>query len=96
MSEKEAQNFVGRAKELSSDDEMIEFYDNKNFYELVHNTELKEERKKSLQEGKKAGIEEGEKQNAIANAKNAINLGLDSDTISKITGLSIEEIEELR
>ena len=28
--------------------------------------------------------------------KNAINLGLDNETTSKITGLSIEKIEHLR
>ena len=38
----------------------------------------------------------GSKENALANAKNAIGLGLDNETISKITGLSVEEIEKTR
>ena len=40
----------------------------------------------------KDGVEEGSKENA----KNAIGLGLDNETISKITGLSVEKIEKIR
>ena len=92
MSKEEANNLVERAKELSSDSEMIEFYDNKNFYELVHNTELKQSR----EDGIKEGLEQGSKEKAIEVAKNGITIGLKNEEISKLTGLSIEEIETLR
>ncbi len=61
---------------------------------------VKKGEKIGLEKGEKIGLEKGEKngkrKNAIENAKNAIALGLKNEDISKITGLSIEEIENLR
>ncbi len=51
---------------------------------------------KGIEQGIEKGIEQGSKEKAFESAKNAIAIGLDSETISKITGLSIEEIERLR
>ena len=56
--------------------------------EMIRNTEL--------EEATEAGIEKGSQENAIQNAKNALALGLDFETISKITGLSTKEIEKLK
>ena len=47
------------------------------------------------EKGIKEGIKEGEKQKAIAIAKNLLDI-LDNQTISKKTGLTMEEVEELR
>ena len=53
-----------------------------------------------LQEGREEGIEEGisigEEKKAIESAKEALALNLSLEQISKITGLSIERIEELK
>ena len=84
MNKEEAKNFINKAKELSSDDEMVYMFDQENMQEMIRNTELEE------------ATEKGSQENAIQNAKNALKLGLDSETISKITGLSIEEIEKLK
>ena len=55
---------------------------------------------KSLEKGLKKGLKDGEvigsEKKAVENAKNALSLGLDNDTISKITGLSIKEIVALK
>jgi len=49
------------------------------------------------EEGMEAGIEAGAKEEKIEIAKNLINLGNNSlDEISKVTGLTVEEIESLR
>lgn len=48
--------------------------------------------KRNAKKRYKDGGEEGSKENA----KNAIGLGLDNETISKITGLSVEKIEKIR
>ena len=45
---------------------------------------------------KKEGIKEGIKEEKIEIVKNAINLGMDDDSISKLTGLSIEEVAKVR
>ncbi|OIP36613.1 hypothetical protein AUJ95_09255 [Candidatus Desantisbacteria bacterium CG2_30_40_21] len=51
--------------------------------------------KRGREKGIKEGIKEGEKQKAIAIAKNLLDI-LDNQTISKKTGLTMEEVEELR
>ena len=84
MSKEEAKNFINKAKELSSDDEMVYMFDQENMQEMIRNTELEE------------AIEKGSQEKALENAKNALKLGLDIKTISKITGLSVEEIEKLK
>ena len=94
MSKEKAKKIVARAKELSSDDKYIRLFENgeeDNYKEIVRNTELAEAR----EEGIEQGIEQGSKKKAIDMAKNAINIGLDIKTISKLTGLSIKEIENL-
>ena len=80
----EAKNFINKAKELSSDDEMVYMFDQENMQEMIRNTELEE------------ATEKGSQEKALENAKNALALGLDFETISKITGLSMEEIEKLK
>ena len=51
---------------------------------------------KGIEEGVKQGLEQGAKQRNIEIAKNLIQNGLDNELVSKSTGLSIEEVEELR
>ena len=56
---------------------------------------IKEGLQKGIQEGLQKGIQEGEKSKAIEIAKSLINIGLDKETISKSTGLTLSEIEKL-
>ena len=56
---------------------------------------IKEGLQKGIQEGLHKGIQEGEKSKAIEIAKSLINIGLDKETISKSTGLDLNEIEKL-
>ena len=48
------------------------------------------------EEGIEQGIEQGAKKEKIEIAKNAIKNGFDNETIIKLTGLSFEEVENLR
>ncbi len=57
---------------------------------------LEEGRKEGRKEGREEGREEGIKEGKILIAKNAISQGLDDDTIVLITGLSKDEIVNLR
>ena len=43
-------------------------------------------------EGLSMGLERGARQKAIENAKNALSMGLSVEQVSKITGLSVDEI----
>ena len=52
--------------------------------EMIRNTELEE------------ATEKGSQEKALEIAKNMLDAKMDLDSIAKITGLSIEEIEKLR
>ncbi|WP_195932420.1 Rpn family recombination-promoting nuclease/putative transposase [Turicibacter sanguinis] len=51
---------------------------------------------KGIEQGVKQGLEQGAKQRNIEIAKNAIKNGFNDETIIKLTGLSIEEVKEIR
>ena len=86
---------IYRVEELSCDKENIALFTKLSNEEMAFNTRLAEA-ERDAKKRYKDGVEEGSKENALANAKNAIGLGLDNETISKITGLSVEEIEKIR
>ena len=77
---------------LSGNDKERERYEKRFESILEQNSLLANAERKGLQKGKK----EGAKQEKILIAKNAINNNLDDNTIKIITGLSLEEIKELR
>ena len=56
---------------------------------------IKKGRQEGIKEGLQKGIQEGEKSKAIEIAKSLINIGLDKESISKSTGLDLNEIEKL-
>jgi len=49
----------------------------------------------ALKQGRKQGKEEGEKKKAIEIAKSLLSLGDDLKKISKVTGLTTDEIEKI-
>ena len=70
---------------------MMNEYDKRQAYLYGNQIMLEEERRL----GKEEGIKEGIKENQITTARNMKNDKIDFNTISKYTGLSIEEIEKL-
>lgn len=92
MTKEESKNFINRAKELSSDDEMVTMFDQENMHEMIRNTELKEAHESGIEQG----IEQGSKETAIDIAKNMIKIGLTNEQIIETTKLSIAEIDKLR
>ncbi|MBQ3670724.1 MAG: hypothetical protein II921_04520, partial [Treponema sp.] len=65
-------------------------------YYMTWDQEIKHQRHMAFDEGKAEGLSEGARQKAVENAKNAILQGLNDELISKITGLSVEEVANLR
>ena len=92
MTKEETKNFVNRAKELSSDDEMVTMFDQENMHEMIRNTELEEAQERGIERGIKRGF----KEKALEIAQNMLKCKMDIKDISKFTGLSIEEIEKLK
>ena len=56
---------------------------------------IEEGKAQGIEEGKAQGIEEGERKKAIAISKNMLSKGMDLETVSSVTGLSVEEISHL-
>ena len=81
---------------LSGNDKERERYEKRFESLLEQNSLLANAERKGLEKGKKEGLKEGENRKAIEIAKNAIDNNLDDNTIQIITGLSLEEIKELR
>ncbi len=53
------------------------------------------DRQAGLEAGMEAGLAKGAHLKAIESAENALNIGIPIEDVSKITGLSLEEVEEL-
>ena len=74
MTKEETKNFVNRAKELSSDDEMVTMFDQENMHEMIRNTEL--------EEAQERGIKRGFKEKALEIAQNMLKGKMDINDIS--------------
>ena len=101
MSKKDTEKLVSRAKELSSDVGYIRLFDEEeNYKELIRNTELAEAHEKGKLEGKLEGrlegIELGSKEAKTEMAKKLKEAGVKISIIAEASGLSMEEIENLK
>ena len=85
---------------LSGDRKERERYEKRRESRLNEVSALSYAEEKGIQKGSEArvkqGLEQGAKQRNIEIAKNLIQNGLDNELISKSTGLSIEEVKEIR
>ena len=96
MPKNEAEKLVSRAKELSNVNKYIRLFDEEeNYKELAYNTDIDNARKEAISEGIKQGIERGSKEKALEMARKCLDKEMSIETISELTGLSIEEIESL-
>lgn len=90
--------------EISRDEELQGFYDEEEHQRKVRNsimaTELKKNFYEGLNKGKEQGIKEGRaegmKEGVISTAKNMMKKNIDINTISEVTGLSLEELGKIR
>ena len=74
---------VRRVEELREDPDFVRYYD----YEESH--------KQDLEASYDTGLEQGSKQKELEIARAMLNKKMNIETISEITGLSIEEIEKI-
>ena len=79
MSKEVKEDIIEAVEEYSLDEDLLNLYD----------------KEKIIESDKILAKEEGIKEEKMNIAKNAITNGIDIETISKITGLSIEEINNL-
>ena len=75
---------------------MMTEYEKKELYQYDKQISLEDKRREGIKEGIKKGIKEGRLTEQISMAKAMKNKNMDINLISEITGLSIEEIRNLR
>ena len=94
------EEYVKDAKRASMEDDVVGLYDKELHEEKLRITELEEAREKGIATGMKqgmaAGIAKGKKESILETAKNMLKDNLDIEMISKYTGLSEEEINNLK
>ena len=84
--------YIKDAKEASSDGEWAALEYDKELHDMmIQNNMIDEAKEKGIETGKKMGIDERN----LEIAKNMLKDGMDKNIISKYTGLSIEEIQNL-
>ena len=82
-------------KRFTSDDKLMRAYDARDAFLLGQKIMLNREREEGIKEGIKKGKLEGEKNKSISIAKTLKQMNMDNASISKATGLTIEELEKL-
>ena len=86
------EDYVKESIKASMDEEVIGLYDKELHLEKLRLSELKEAREKGIEQG----IEKGIEQEKIEIAKELLNNKVKVDIIMKSTGLSKEEIANLK
>ena len=74
---------------------MMTEYEKKELYQYDKQISLEDKRREGIKEGIKKGKLEGIKENSYAIAKTLKQMNMDDASISKATGLTIEEVEKL-
>ena len=90
------EEYVKDAKRASMEDDVVGLYDKELHEEKLRITELEEAREKGIETGMAAGIAKGKKESILETAKKLLKEKVDIDIISKCTGLTQEEINNLR
>ena len=78
-------------KRFTSDDKLMRAYAARDAFLVGQKMMLSREREEGIREGKLEGI----KENSYAIAKTLKQMNMDDASISKATGLTIEEVEKL-
>ena len=95
MSHKSTDMLVNNMSALSEEDEMVKLYTKLSRREMEYNTYIAEATEEGYNKGHEKGYNEGLDQKNNEIAKKMLEEKLPLETISKITGLSNEEITEL-
>ncbi|MEG2832338.1 MAG: Rpn family recombination-promoting nuclease/putative transposase [Bacilli bacterium] len=96
MSKKEIKEAKSELVRMSGDSKERYMYEKRKESILEKVSLIESAEQKGIEKGLREGLKEGENKKAIEIAQNAINNNLDDNTILIITGLSLEEIKELR
>ena len=89
--DKELETMVKKVEDMSKDPNMVRYINDENLRRIAYEMDMEESNKK----GHETGYSEGHEQAKIEVVKNLYLENVDINTISKVTGLSVKEIEEI-
>ena len=89
--DKELETMVKKIEDMSKDPNMVRYIKDENLRRIAYEMDMEESNKK----GHETGYSEGHEQAKIEVVKNLYLENVDINTISKVTGLSVKEIEEI-
>ena len=92
LDEDKVQRLMEAVINMSKDEFIIHEWQKEKMDALVKHNEMEGAKKDGIEEGKSIGIEESK----LEIAKNMLKEKIDEDVISRVTGLTIQEIEKLR
>ncbi|HIT11633.1 MAG TPA: hypothetical protein IAB58_02455, partial [Candidatus Pelethosoma merdigallinarum] len=97
MTKEEKKELMDTVKTIKKGDPLWEAMEEDRIYyeNTVRNEIYQEGHESGLKEGHESGLKEGQESEQLKIAKNLKDLGVDMNTISKSTGLSIEKLEKL-
>ena len=81
---------------LTGDEEVKRLAELREKWEMDRNSEIGQAKKEGIEEGKAEGKEEGKAEGILEIAKNMLKDGMKLETVTKYTGLSKKELEELK
>ena len=80
---------------FTDNEDLLNEYDKREAYLVYQHSLMRDFKEEGLEEGIEKGKLEGIKENSYAIAKTLKQMNMDNASISKATGLTIEEIEKL-
>ena len=97
MTKEEKKELMDTVKIIKKGDPLWEAMEEDRIYyeNTVRNEIYQEGHESGPKEGHESGLKEGQESEQLKIAKNLKDLGVDMNTISKSTGLSIEKLEKL-
>ncbi len=95
LTTKEMEEYKKSITEYADVQDAILYYEQKGFSEGVEKGR-EEGVEIGIDKGREEGLKEGENQKSLEIAKNCLKEGLSIETISKLTGLTLEQIESLK
>ena len=96
LSEEDLEKVVKRLYELNSDKNLWTLYDKEDLNRQISESKKKEGEAIGKKAGEIIGIKKGSNQKAIEIAKNMLDKNMNIDLISDITGLTIDEINNIK
>lgn len=95
MEEEMKSEIVEDMETLSSDEEIVAFFNSEKDRIMLQNTYIKEAKDEGFNTGFQDGFQDGKKEEKFRIARNMLKENTDLNFISKITGLSMEQIQNI-